>query len=172
MFEGRRDEFGGGAPCAPHSETVGVSSAGGRRGACPYDQFRGRQRPRVRRPRAHQLDPHRNASAADRIKIESHRRQRRLKKSGLGNVVESDDAHVSWRLAACFPEGMDEPERHLVVGDEYGFRVAFGRDAPARAIAGRCAPILRDKDLVRDPSSSPPVLRANREFSPRRRASS
>ena len=82
----------------------------------------------------------------------AHRGQRRPEVRGFGDVVEPDDADVARHVEACRAEGVNEPERHLVVrGEHRGERQLRPGTARRRGVSAR--PISKPESAVQSPNS-------------------
>ena len=103
----------------------------------------GRHRHPARRARAalDLVEQQVEAQAPHLEEVLAHRRQRRREVRGLGHVVEPRHRDVARDRATRLVQRPEEPERHLVVGDEDGGHVGVRRELLAERVAGGGAPV-------------------------------
>ena len=80
-------------------------------------------------------------ATADFVEVLVHRGQSRREVLRLRDVVETDDADVFGHSATALAEGVQQPERHLVVGGEDRSHVVARGQLEARDVAGTGAPV-------------------------------
>ena len=81
------------------------------------------------------------------------RRQRGDEEGRLGDVVESDDAHVRRHSHAALVEGVQHAERHLVVRGEHRGDVGVRGELESGLVAGVGAPVAAERGWRRDARS-------------------
>ena len=72
-----------------------------------------------------------------KLEVEADCRQRRVQVAGVGRVIEADHGHVLRDAQAALAQGVQHPDRHLVVeGHDRRERLPALQDAPRPLVAG------------------------------------